>query len=440
MTDALLWNEIGVIYQKMGLLDESIQAYLKAIKLDPDSSQFFCNLAYCYFQKKEYGRAISLYRKSIPLLKIRQDQVTAWNRIGDAYRALKDLENAFAAYRKADELEMQLSSLTTDPMSIQKTIEKREEKPSHLNNDLVHTTFESVKTAEEIPTRSMEQPLYQPEPDESLPKPQTIPIAASVFKAESAMVDTLADTAPTPSKIGACSAGNIIKAEKETLAPQKEDPSLEEVLAKVNVYEKVTQANPSNHRAWDTLGKLYKSLGRYQDAINAYQHAIESAPQNEHYLYYLGLLFAVEQQQENAIWALENVLCINPAYTLAHSALAGIYRRLGIEAKANQHISAALPDMNNESAYNRACFYAICGDVELSIEFLRLALQNNDTSIEWTKMDPDLEVIRNDERYQQLIMQLEGLHHPPTGGNLFSSELKDANNHLLPVLNYSVAR
>jgi len=225
-----------------------------------------------------------------------------------------------------------------------------------------------------------------------------------------------------------------------TAESQKVDPSLEEILSKINVYEKITQINPSNHRALDTLGKLYKSIGRYQDAISAYQRAIEFAPQIEHYHYYLGLLFAVEQKPEEAIKAFDNVLRINPDYILAHSAMAGIYRRLGMEAKANQHVSAALPKMNNESAYNRACFYAICGDPELSIEFLRVALQNNDAAVEWVKTDPDLDAIRTDERYKQLILEMEKPSPSSPNENYYSSELKNTKNQLLTVLNSSVAR
>jgi tetratricopeptide (TPR) repeat protein len=258
---------------------------------------------------------------------------------------------------------------------------------------------------------------------------------------DSAPMNTLEDTTPSRPRGEALPANDHLpkNTRKNNVGAPVGTPSLEEVLAKINVYDKVTQANPTNHRAWDTLGRLYKSIGRYRDAISAYQHAIENAPQHENYYYYLGLLFVVEQQSEDAVWAFENVLRINPECTLAYSALAGIYRRMGMEAKANQHITAALPKISNESAYNRACFYAICGDIELSIECLCLALQNNDTSLEWVKTDPDLQSIRSDERYRQLIMQLEA-SQSTASGNYFSSELDTVNNRLLPVLNCSVAR
>lgn len=401
MTDTLIWNEIGTIYQKMGLLDESIQAYLKAFELNPDSTQTINNLALSYFQREEYGRAISLYQKSLPLLKTPEEQSATWNKIGDAYRAMKDLENAFAAYRKADDLEMQPGLHSTSSTPDQKT-----------NKDPV-----------------------QLEP--------TVPGSDRITAVENktAQVDLMKLALPRGhaslhSAGSPCSLGD----KNEKFASQIPDPSRGPILAKINVYEKITQANPVNHRAWDILGKLYKSLGRYQEAILAYRHAIEHSPQNENYYYYLGLLYAVEQQHQDAIQAFENVLRLNSEYILAHSAMAGIFNRLGMIAKANQHIAVALPKMNTESPYNRACFFAICGDVEQSIEFLRLALKNDDTPLEWIKTDPDLESIRKDERYQKLILEIEDSSRHTPDGDHSPSEQNATNNRLLPQLNDSLVR
>jgi hypothetical protein len=113
---------------------------------------------------------------------------------------------------------------------------------------------------------------------------------------------------------------------------------------------------------------------------------------------------------------------------------------MGLENKANHHIATALPKMNNESTYNRACFYAICGDTELAIEFLRLALMNKDTTIDWIKSDPDLDPIRKDQRYQELITEKDRPVGENNSENYFSSELEGTHNRLLPLLNNSLAR
>ncbi len=134
MTESLLWNEIGTIYQKMGMLDDSIQAFQRAVEQcsGTDAAQFISNLASSYLLKNEYGRAISLLKKGLPYLKTVQEQAAAWNKIGDAYRALKDLDNAIVAYHKADELEMQTAPLQNTSAPDQNLAAALEEMPKKV--------------------------------------------------------------------------------------------------------------------------------------------------------------------------------------------------------------------------------------------------------------------------------------------------------------------
>jgi hypothetical protein len=97
--------------------------------------------------------------------------------------------------------------------------------------------------------------------------------------------------------------------------------------------------------------------------------------------------------------------------------------------------------MKNESGYNLACFYAICGEVDKALEYLQQALLNKDTTIEWIRSDPDLELLHNDPRYLKLIQEVENNQNSEsTNDNYFSSELDGPNNKLLPLLNNSLTR
>ncbi len=429
MCDALLWNEIGKIYQKIGSHEEAIAALTRATELDPKSGWAFYDLGHAYFLRGEYGRALFHLRKSIQLLETSHDQAVAWNRIGDTYRALKDIDNAVQAYRKADGLDMnavpQAESAFTQPESIADLAQalkgdqpstRKEDRPAGLFKTSASGDIKYLSQAASGDPPAEEKTTPAPKPvQDTAPVHTAVPVRVPPFKSEGA---------ETPK-------------ERKVDASRRND--LEETLAKISIYENLTRVTPGNDRAWDTLGKLYKSLGRYDDAIAAYQMAIEKAPEKEVYYYYLGLLFTVQQRHDDAVWAFEHVLRRNPDYTLAHSALVGVYHRLGQEKEANNHISAALPKMNTESAYNRACFYALCGDTELSIEFLRLALNDKDTTVEWIKSDPDLETIRSDPRYLELIASQEDACPETPTGNYFSADL-DAQNRLLPILNQTLAR
>ncbi len=168
-------------------------------------------------------------------------------------------------------------------------------------------------------------------------------------------------------------------------------------------YKKITDATPTNDAAWDALGNIYRTLGCYGEAISAFEQAISLQPSKEEYHYHLGLAHAAQKHNDEAIKAFQQVIELNPEYMLAHGALAGSFRRLGLEDEATEHIRIALPLMQNEKEYNRACFEAICGNVDKAIELLEVALERKQTPLEWVRCDPDLDSVRDDPRFRALV-------------------------------------
>ncbi|MTJ07864.1 tetratricopeptide repeat protein, partial [Anabaena sp. UHCC 0204] len=54
--------------------------------------------------------------------------------------------------------------------------------------------------------------------------------------------------------------------------------------------------------------------------------------------------------------------------------------------------------------YNKACSYALQGNIEKAIENLQIAINiNPDTVKKWAKTDLDFDAIREDERFQSLL-------------------------------------
>ena len=166
----------------------------------------------------------------------------------------------------------------------------------------------------------------------------------------------------------------------------------------------MVQYNPRNARAWDALGTLYKSAGMYKDAIVAYQQAISTDPSKSLYYHHLGLVYACEGRDQDAITAFQRVIEIDPDYSLAHATLGGYYRKMGYEELAQKHIGKAMKNIfDSENEYNRACLEAICGHAEQAIKLLDVALKNKQTYVDWILRDPDLDFIRQDPRFKQLI-------------------------------------
>ncbi len=102
MTGFDIWNELGNTYFKVDAYDEAIDAYSKAIELNPKFGWAYSNLALAYTRKGKLSEAVPLYQKGIELLNDQADKAISWNRLGDAYRQLNEYDNAAAAYEAAD--------------------------------------------------------------------------------------------------------------------------------------------------------------------------------------------------------------------------------------------------------------------------------------------------------------------------------------------------
>lgn len=181
----------------------------------------------------------------------------------------------------------------------------------------------------------------------------------------------------------------------------------DEIPAAVEIYEKITQQVPTNDKAWDKLGNLYKDMGRYDKAKAAYEKAVSISNKQPIYQYHLGLVYSAQNQYEYALSIFQGIVELDPKYILAHCALAGCYRRLKLESDLEEHINIARPHMLSESEYNRACFESISGNTDDAIHLLGIALENEQTTIKWIIVDPDLDFIRDDPRFRALIGQVE---------------------------------
>ncbi len=98
------WNELGNSYASSRKFDNAIEAYKKAIEMNPKYGQPYSNLGFIYYRLGKNDVAILLYKKSIDFLDTPEDKAVSWNRLGDAYRRLGDYGNASAAYQKASEM------------------------------------------------------------------------------------------------------------------------------------------------------------------------------------------------------------------------------------------------------------------------------------------------------------------------------------------------
>jgi TolB-like protein/tetratricopeptide (TPR) repeat protein len=198
--------------------------------------------------------------------------------------------------------------------------------------------------------------------------------------------------------------------------------------------------------AYAALGLAYLHKKSINEAITASQKAIELDPNNFIAYWILARIYHTTDRDREAIEPLKKVIALNPDFYAAHSDLQIVYERLGEKDKVEEALQAGLqvyprylsqhPDdarghiffahalvqagkieeAKLEAAkalelspgdpvmmYNAACFYSVLGEKGLAIDSLKNSIAAGNENYEWLKRDPDLDSIRNEPEYLELI-------------------------------------
>lgn len=105
---AFAWDNLGITYRKLNLLDEAIDAYEKSLDIDPNGMMPLQNIAIVYQYKKEYKKALKAYKK---LAQLDQNNPEVYYGIGNVYTTgLNDYEQGLDYMCKAYNLYVEQKS------------------------------------------------------------------------------------------------------------------------------------------------------------------------------------------------------------------------------------------------------------------------------------------------------------------------------------------
>lgn len=105
----------------------------------------------------------------------------------------------------------------------------------------------------------------------------------------------------------------------------------------------------------------------------------------------------------------EAVLRRCPDYIEVVSLLGGLYTKVGRIAdglKMDRRMVRLEPD-NATAHYNLACSLALCRKRPDALRSLRKAIDLGYDDRDWMEQDPDLEILKADPEFQQLLAQLK---------------------------------
>ena len=172
-------------------------------------------------------------------------------------------------------------------------------------------------------------------------------------------------------------------------------------------FQQATALDPALVLAHQNTGYIFSDLERYGEAVPAFQNAIRLEPDNARPHYGLGLVYLLIGDEARATDILQLASSLDPFYVGPRISLATIYRRQGKETEYYEQVRFARPFIDKQKNYTRACFAALCGNVDEALNWLEEVVEQT-PGYHWTiRHAIDFAAIRNHPRFLSLLDGLD---------------------------------
>jgi Flp pilus assembly protein TadD len=174
-----------------------------------------------------------------------------------------------------------------------------------------------------------------------------------------------------------------------------------EALAEYNAALKIYSNYPDVH--WNKA-LIHHQLEQYGQAVQSYREMLRINPNDTDALYNMGYALDKLGRYPEALGIYDRILAVDAS---------DIHAPIG-KGIAQYHIGnfdgaiaefVKVQDTNPKYAfYNLACMYSVKGDIAQAFVFLEKTIPYMDQELlNWAKVDPDFEPIRNTSRFQELV-------------------------------------
>jgi TolB-like protein/tetratricopeptide (TPR) repeat protein len=175
---------------------------------------------------------------------------------------------------------------------------------------------------------------------------------------------------------------------------------------------KAIELDPDDFIAYWTLGRIHFSNGELEESLDLFRRVIDIKP--GFYAAYadlaqtcegLGRKAEADVASEQLLALLPNYLLQNPDDSRARMYYAITLAERGRKDEATREGAAALELSPGDPMmlYNCACLYARLGETERAVDTLRQAMSGGYENFGWMKHDPDLDSLREDPGFIELM-------------------------------------
>jgi serine/threonine protein kinase/tetratricopeptide (TPR) repeat protein len=177
-------------------------------------------------------------------------------------------------------------------------------------------------------------------------------------------------------------------------------------------YERAMELDPTLYEAPYYFGRSLQAEGKLDQAVQFYNRAAALRVDDYQALVLAANLSRALGDDEETldltrqgIERIERAIALNPNDTRALYLGAGNLQFLGDNIRAEEWARRAVAsDPGNPlTLYNIACLHAIAGRTNLALDHLERAVEKGMRNRDWFMTDPDLESVRNDPRFHELL-------------------------------------
>jgi len=358
------WFEKGF---KVIDLDEKIYCYQKSIDIDPNNAASQNNLGNLYSDMEKPEEALPFLLKAIEL---DPDNASPHSNLGGAFFSLGKINDAYKSFLRSTELDPNFAA------------------PHHGLGILFSATGKQEEAIDSF--------LKAIKLDPCLPSPRYyLGILYSKMGKQNEAIATFQEAIDLEPRLASFHLRLAILHQNQG-----------EHNKAIASYKKVIELEPNDPAPYNNLGSLYSSMGYEENALETFHKAINLDPSHTSPRIGLGFLYQTQGKYKEAIEQYKIAVYLDSESLVQRVSLAACYRLLGQEDNYLKHIDIASSYLGNGSIYVQACFYSVSGNIDKAITLLKFALENNNQIIDLIRTDPNLEFIRDNPQYKNLI-QLE---------------------------------
>ncbi|HEX2995162.1 MAG TPA: TIR domain-containing protein [Anaerolineales bacterium] len=145
------------------------------------------------------------------------------------------------------------------------------------------------------------------------------------------------------------------------------------------------------------------SASSFDEQLRHYSEAIRLKPDYAEAYLSRGFTWEAKGNVDEALADYRKAISLRANYGLAFISLYSLLQRLGNNIEAVKYEQIAREFLQKENEYNQACFEAMHGNAEKTLELLKIGLEKKQATKEWAQRDPDFEKLRDDPRFKEIV-------------------------------------